>query len=84
MDPDLADAEIDTLRFRLLHVPGRLVPSRSRHDPAHRCRLALGQRVHYLLEAPGGPAQPRLTSGGSVTATSKGAAQDPPGPWNPA
>ena len=57
----LADAAIDTLRFRILHVPARLVRharTRIGEDP---CRLALGAGVHRGVAPPERPAGAHLS-----------------------
>jgi hypothetical protein len=60
---DLADAEPDTMRFRLYHLPAR-PPRRPRPPPlpADREDLALGQSVHPLLATTDRPADHHLTT----------------------
>lgn len=48
--PDLAHAEPDTLRYRLLHLPAKLATHpRPPPCPVDPRDLALGRRVHPLL-----------------------------------
>jgi len=59
---DLADAEPDTLRYRLLSLPARLVPPRPAARAEDQPHLALEGGIPDLLAAAIHPARPRLTS----------------------
>ena len=61
-DPELRDADPDTLRYRVWHLPARLARPRSPAHPRHQPRLALGRSVPCLLAAPLRSARTRLTS----------------------
>ena len=68
---DLKDAEPDTLRYRLLSLPARLVRHARAAHPQDQPDLALERSVPDLLAAAVRPARTRLTSH-PVPATRKG------------
>jgi hypothetical protein len=59
---DLRDAEPDTLRYRIWHIPARLVRHAPQADPQAQPGLALEKRVPHLLAAALRPPCTRLTS----------------------
>jgi hypothetical protein len=58
----LRDAEPDTLRYRIWHLPARPRPPRPQADPQDQPGLALERRVHHLLEPAVRTPCTRLTS----------------------
>ena len=61
-DPDLHDADPDTLRYRIWHIPARLARHARQKNPRHQPRLALGRGIPDLLASALRPARTRLTS----------------------
>ncbi len=61
-DADLREADPDTLRYRIWHIPARLARHARAAHPEDQPRLALEGRVPHLLAAALRPASTRLTS----------------------
>ena len=61
-DADLRDADPDTLRYRVWHIPRPARPARTRAHPQDQPQLALEGGVPHLLAAAVRPARTRLTS----------------------
>jgi hypothetical protein len=76
---ELRDAAPKLLRYRLLHLPGRLTRGQRKRSPAPR-RLALDHRPDQRLAGSQGPAGTDMTSSTPTRRPGK----DPTGPWNPA
>ena len=61
-DADLQEAEPDTLRYRIWHIPARLARHARAAHPEDQPGLAMEGRVPHLLAAALRPARTRLTS----------------------
>ena len=61
-DADLREADPDTLRYRIWHIPARLARHARAAHPEDQPGLALEGRVPHLLAAALRPARTRLTS----------------------
>src|SRR5690242_18754791 len=75
----LADAEPDTMRFRLYHLPARLADHARRRMAADRADLALGDRVHHLLAAADRTPGHHLTTGRQPRRDTEGTDRTTPG-----
>ena len=61
-DPELRDADPDTLRYRIWHIPARLARHARESILKHQPRLALERSIPDLLAAALRSARTRLTS----------------------
>ena len=61
-DEDLREADPDTLRYRIWHIPARLAHHARQRDPGDQPGLALEGGLPHLLAAALRPASTRLTS----------------------
>ena len=59
---DLRDADPDTFRYRIWHIPSQTRPPRPTANPCHQPRLALDRGLPHLLAPALRPAGTRLTS----------------------
>ncbi|MFE5681494.1 transposase [Streptomyces erythrochromogenes] len=76
----LADAEPDTMRFRLYHLPARLAA----HARRRHLRLAPGSRLRPGMAAPDRLDRRHLTSRPRPHEDQEKEPRTTPGPWNPA